>query len=108
MEIILSRDFAQKRKQFLDDDHFHSLLRVFSVNPEYGMPLSNSDGLRRARWDFCLLPDCGGVKIIYCWHAPTSKLFLLSIFPKEDQDNVNCMQAKELTEAVLKVFRYGK
>jgi len=47
----------------------------------------------------------GGIRIIYYWHKPTNRIYMLLAYPKSEQDDLTAEQARILLRLVKEEFR---
>ncbi|TBR44189.1 hypothetical protein CBF23_002355 [Marinomonas agarivorans] len=68
--------------------------------PDVGVLIRNSGGLRKMRWSLDSCSKRSGVRIIYYWMADKSQLYMLYIFSKNAQANLTLAQTKTLRQIV--------
>jgi hypothetical protein len=76
--------FARRRADYLDDLAFARLQTALLANPEAGLLVPDTGGLRKLRW-----PDAvrgkgkrGGLRIVYYYFRAGSQLWLFAIYGK--------------------------
>jgi len=100
MVIIETRMFTRQITELMPDDLYRALQEALWINPLLGSLIPGSGGLRKVRW---LLPGAGkrgGVRIIYYWYSPESRIYMLLAYAKSEQDNLTPRQLKILKSLV--------
>ena len=66
-------------------------------------------GVRKVRWSRSGTGKRGGVRAIYYFHDESMPLFLLTVYPKNQQDNLSAaeLRARKQTVSTLR-STYGK
>lgn len=92
--------FSKARAQHLSDEE----LRLFELhlldNPEVGDLIVGSGGCRKVRWKKQGSGKSGGVRIIYYYKTANARVFLLLLYPKNQQDNLSAQQKQALRKLI--------
>ena len=89
-----------ERSEFID---------FIARNPAAGDVIRGSGGVRKVRWSRAGMGKRGGARVIYYYHSELLPLFLLTVYPKSQRDNLTNAQValmSKVVEAILK--RYQK
>ena len=100
MEIIETPIFTRKIKGVLSDDEYSKLQWALVINPEAGVVIPGSRGLRKLRWIISGKGKRGGLRIIYYWYMRDEKIYMLFSYKKKEQDDLTSEQIKILNEYV--------
>lgn len=100
MEFIETKLFTKLIYGYLIDDEFSDLQIVLSCNPEIGDIMRNTGGLRKVRWKAKGKGKRGGIRIIYYWYKSANKIFLLTIFAKNEVSDLSARERKILKQLV--------
>ncbi|MBG7621572.1 toxin [Herbaspirillum sp. AP02] len=91
-----TRLFENCRSQYLSDDAYAELQKLMMSNPQAGKLIADSGGLRKLRF-----PDArrckgkrGGLRIIYYFWNGESQFWLLTIYGKDEMDDLTAEQRK--------------
>jgi mRNA-degrading endonuclease RelE of RelBE toxin-antitoxin system len=103
---IETREFTEWVTTFLADDEYAALQRELQVSPDRGDVIPGCDGLRKLR-----IRDPsrgkgkrGGARVIYL-HVPESdRIYLVTIYSKEQRDDLSAGQ-KKLYRQLVKVLK---
>ena len=74
------------------------------ADPESGVLIRGSGGLRKLRWAGSGRGKRGGLRVIYYWHVPGSTILLLLVYQKNEQDNITPAQLKLLKSIIETEF----
>ncbi len=105
MVIVETSIFTRRVIRLLDDESYRLLQTDLLHDPERGVLLRGSGGLRKLRW---ALPGRGkrsGVRIIYYWADAHGRLLMLLIYGKNEQDDLSAEQVRQLRQLVEREFR---
>lgn len=100
---IEASTFERIRDVYLDDDEYAELQQFLIEQPEAGMLVPGSGGVRKLRWARPGMGKRGGLRIIYFVQYRPNEFWMLSIYAKAKLDNVPTHILKQLLEA----FRDG-
>ncbi len=100
MEIIETPIFTKKIKDVLPDDEYSKLQWALVINPEAGVVIPGSSGLRKLRWVIPGRGKRGGLRIIYYWYMRDEKIYMLLPYKKSEQGDLTKEQIKILNEYV--------
>ena len=69
-------------------------------HPESGDLIKGSGGIRKIRWAIQGKGKSGGVRIIYYWHCLRNHIYLLTLYGKSEQANIDKATLKQITKAL--------
>ena len=105
MRIIETSVFTKRLMNLLLDEEYRKLQAEIVMNPEKGKLIVGSGGLRKIRWVIPGKGKSGGVRIIYYWAKAKEIILMLSIYSKNEQDDLSREQLKILKSLVQKEFK---
>ena len=95
--------FIREAGRLLSDKDRLELVEFLAENPESGVIMQGTGGVRKLRWRGSGRGKRGGVRIIYYWHAARSRVYLLFMYPKSVQDTLTPQQAEAIRKAVKEI-----
>lgn len=98
--IVETRVFTSRVIALLSDDDYSSLQLELLRRPAAGAVIPGSGGLRKLRWGMTGRGKRGGARIIYYWHAPSSRLLMLFAYPKNERTDLTAAQREALRKIV--------
>jgi mRNA-degrading endonuclease RelE of RelBE toxin-antitoxin system len=97
--------FTDLLSRSLDDDEYRALQVSLLLRPEQGPLIPGSGGLRKLRWAERHRGKRGGFRVIYFWHKPSARCYMLFLFKKNEQGDLTSAQVRVLGRVVREEFR---
>jgi hypothetical protein len=97
MKIIRTHVYAKRAKKLLSEQEIIAAEHEILHAPEAWPIVSGSGGIRKSRAAKGNTGKRGGVRIIYYYMATATRIYLLDIYAKNEQDTI--------TDASKKMFR---
>jgi len=92
--------FSGLLQEILPDDDYRSLQTALALRPEQGALIQGSGGLRKLRWALRGKGKRGGLRIIYYWDVAEDVIYLLYLYPKNQQEDLRPDQLKLLRRTI--------
>jgi len=107
--VVEGEPFPAKAAQVLNDEGRLEFIGFIASNPEAGDVMAGSGGVRKVRWSRSGTGKRGGVRVIYYFHDESMPLFLLTVYPKSQKDNLSAAELRAMKQTVS-ILRstYGK
>jgi hypothetical protein len=108
MTVVETREFQQRAATRMAEAERQDFITFIARQPEDGAIMVGTGGLRKSRWGVGSRGKSGGVRVIYYYHNPTLPLFLLTVFAKNERDNLAQRERHTLRQVVQAIVRtYG-
>jgi len=91
----------------MEDEHYRALQNTLLQTPEAGDLIPAGGGIRKMRHALPGRGKSGGVRVIYYWHVPGEKFYMLTLYPKSAKDNLTAGETAVLRELVKELKRHG-
>jgi mRNA-degrading endonuclease RelE of RelBE toxin-antitoxin system len=98
MEYIESPLFSKLIRSYLNDEEYAAFQWDLALHPEKGDLIPSSGGLRKIRWLGKGKGKRGGVRIIYYYKNREGQIWLLTIYAKNEDDNIPISILKKIKE----------
>jgi len=98
MEYIESPLFSKLIGSYLNDEEYAALQWDLALHPEKGDLIPSSGGLRKIRWLGKGKGKRGGLCIIYYYKNREGQIWLLTIYAKNEDDNIPISILKKIKE----------
>ena len=98
---VETKAFTAAAKARMRPQEVDALISVLAAEPEYGDLLQGTGGLRKVRFGVRGKGKRGSVRVVYYFYNETIPLFLLTVFAKNEKDNLS----KAERNALAKVAR---
>lgn len=93
----------QKKGNLLEED-FTSFLKDIAQNPEIGDVIPGTGGVRKTRLKSASKGKRGGFRVCYYYFVVKERIYLLSIYAKNEQEDLTTDEKKDL-KAVVAFFK---
>lgn len=101
-------EFRRQVKDLLDEDEQEKLITYLSIQPNAGVLIQGTGGVRKLRWARSGSGKSGGMRVIYFFYNETMPLFLLTVYAKNDKENLSKAERNELAivaQVLVKTYR---
>ena len=95
---IESSVFERVLPAYLDDDEYSELQQYLIKNPEAGVVVPGSGGVRKMRWARSGTGKRGGLRIIYFLRYRPNEFWMLTLYAKVRRENIPAHILKQLLE----------
>jgi mRNA-degrading endonuclease RelE of RelBE toxin-antitoxin system len=85
---IETKLFTRLFDEIFSDDDLAELQDFLRTNPEAGDIVPGSGGVRKMRWAMPGRGKRGGLRIIYYLRSKQGQIWLLTLYPKSETDNI--------------------
>ena len=92
--------FTKYIQQYFDDEVYHRFQNFLMENPDVGDVIKGTGGLRKVRWRAKEKGKRGGVRIIYYWVVNKQKIYLLTVYAKNEVSDLTASEKKLLKKIV--------
>ena len=96
MTVVETPGFLRDAASALTEPERQGLVAFLAANPEAGILMAETGGIRKLRWGTQGRGKRGGVRVIYYYHSETLPLFLLNVFAKNEQANLSKAERNQL------------
>jgi len=101
-----TRPFLTKVVRLLSEAEKAELITYLSVHPGAGVLIKGTGGIRKLRWARSGRGKSGGVRVVYYFHSLGIPLYLLTLFGKNEKDNLSMEEKKYLSRQVSELVKY--
>ena len=97
--------FTKLATDLISDDEYRKIQLALLLRPEAGKIIRGSGGLRKIRWKSGGSGKRGGLRLIYFWDVPEDRIYMLIIYKKAKQKDLNPTQLKILRNLVKELLK---
>jgi len=106
--IAEAEPFQRKVGRLLTDSEKAELIAYLAMQPNAGVLIQGTGGIRKLRWARSGGGKSGGVRVIYYYHNERMPLYLLTIFGKNEKANISMEEKKALSNAVKELVKHWR
>lgn len=103
MMFVETSIFAKHHESYLDDDEFRAFQEFLAERPKAGDVVRATGGLRKVRWKARGKGKRGGVRVIYLLRTALNRIYLVTIYGKDVQDDLGPRERKVLRALVKEI-----
>ena len=92
--------YARKSEELLFEEERICIVDFLSSNPKSGKLIRGTGGIRKLRWAREGTGKSGGVRIIYYFHSERMPLWLLTLYAKNEREDLSADHRKILCRLV--------
>jgi len=104
-DFLETHPFTRRIRDLISDDEYRIIQLALGFRPDQGVIIPGTRGIRKLRWSQEGRGKRGGIRIIYYWHKPTNRIYMLLAYPKSKQDDLTAAQNRILSRLVKEEFR---
>lgn len=108
LEFIETPLFTKQRIELFTEDEYQAFQTELIQNSSAGVIMRDTGGCRKIRFATGNKGKSGGVRIIYYRQEPGGRIWLFTVYPKNQKDNLSNSEKSQLKAAVgmIKGDRY--
>jgi mRNA-degrading endonuclease RelE of RelBE toxin-antitoxin system len=95
--IIEFPSFLSRIGKCISIDERDEFIDFLAKNPDAGVEITGTGGVRKIRWGSHGKGKRGGVRIIYYFYNESAPVFLLAVYGKGEQENLTSEQKKQIS-----------
>lgn len=99
-EFIETPFFTKAVLHYLDDDEYARLQVHLNGNPETGVVVPGSGGVRKLRWALAGRGKRGGLRVIYYLRRKQEQIWMLTLYGKSVRENIPANLLRQMKEAI--------
>ena len=96
MEFRESRAFSKRVEDALSAEEYRALQLHLVARPNAGQVIPRTGGIRKLRWSVGRRGKRGGVRVIYFWYVAEERIYLLTLYAKNEKDDLSAVEQRVL------------
>lgn len=93
-------EYIRQAEKLMSVAERQDVLHYLAAHPKSGDLIEGAGGIRKLRWGRGGRGKSGGVRVIYYYHSELMPLYLLTLFAKNEQDNLSKAERNDLAKLV--------
>jgi hypothetical protein len=94
--------------RILGERSHQQLVDFLGLNPEAGVIVPGTGGVRKLRWAVPGRGKRGGARVIYYFHSETLPILALAIYAKNEKVNISSEERKQMKAQVHAYVRFHR
>jgi len=99
-EFIETPFFTKALSHYLEDDEYARLQNYLNEQPEAGVIVPGSGGVRKLRWGSEGRGKRGGLRVIYYLRSARGELWMLTIYGKNVREDIPARTLRQMKENI--------
>ncbi len=92
--------FTRLVQEYLSDDEYAELQQALLANPESGVVIPRSGGIRKLRWGVAGRGKRGGIRVIHFLRTRQGQIWMLTLYPKNVAENIPAHVLKQIKDEI--------
>ena len=107
--VVETKAFTAAAKGRMKPQEIDALIDILAAEPERGVLIQGTGGLRKIRFGVGGKGKRGSVRVVYSFYNETMPVFLLTVFAKNEKDNLSHAERNALAKVARSLReRYGE
>lgn len=100
ISFVETKLFTRLVQKYLSDDEYFELQQALLANPEAGVVIPRSGGIRKLRWGVAGRGKSGGIRVIYFLRTRQGQIWMLTLYPKNVAENIPAHVLKPIKDEI--------
>jgi hypothetical protein len=92
--VFATKQYEREAKRLLDRAEIAAMETSIAADPEAHPVVTGTGGIRKARWARQGKGKSGGVRVIYYFWSADNEVYMLFVYAKKDQDDLDADSRK--------------
>lgn len=93
-------EYIRQAAKLLTAREQQDVLSYLAAHPKAGDLIEGTGGIRKLRWGRGGHGKSGGVRVVYYYHSELMPLYLITLFSKNEQENLSKAERNDLAKLV--------
>lgn len=102
------QEYIKRAQKLLSEYDRDEIVNYLAVHPKAGPVMPGTGGIRKLRWRRQGTGKIGGVRIIYYFHDERMPLYLLTVFGKNEKDNMSHRERNDCAKLISTLVDYWR
>ncbi len=106
--VVETQEFQRRAATRMSEQERQDFITFIASAPENGALMRGTGGVRKSRWGAGSRGKNGGVRVIYYYYNASLPIFLLTVFAKNERDNLSQAERnllKQLTSDLVLTYQ---
>jgi hypothetical protein len=108
ISVVETRSYQARAQKLLTREEQDQVIEMIARDPTCGVIVKGTGGVRKVRVAIGERGKSGGVRVVYFFHSPEVPTFLLTLFAKNEKDNLSMAERNQLAAFVEELKKHFK
>jgi hypothetical protein len=108
ISVVETRSYQARAEKLLTQEEQERVIEMIARDPTCGVILKGTGGIRKDRVAVGGRGKSGGVRVVYFFHDEDVPTFLLTLFAKNEKDNLSTAERNQLAAFVGELKKHFK
>jgi hypothetical protein len=90
--------FTSLVSEYLTEEEYREMQNYLLVRPDAGALIRGGGGIRKLHWARTGMGKSGGVRTLYYWAKSQEEIYLLTMYSKNEQENIDPATLKRIAK----------
>ncbi|MGC1648078.1 MAG: type II toxin-antitoxin system RelE/ParE family toxin [Candidatus Sulfotelmatobacter sp.] len=106
---VETRTYLAIANKLFSEEERADIVALVAADPECGDVIRGTGGFRKVRAARKEMGKRGGARVVDIWRSERSPVFLITVFPKNEKENLSMAERNELRKRADSIFEtYGR
>ena len=108
ISVVETRSYQARAQKLLTQEEQERVIEMIARDPTCGVLMKGTGGVRKVRVAIGKRGKSGGVRVVYFFHSEDVPTFLLTLFAKNEKDNLSMAERNQLAAFVTELKKHFK
>ena len=108
ISVVETRSYQARVQKLLTQEEQERVIEMIARDPTCGVIMKGTGGVRKVRVAIGERGKSGGIRVVYFFHSEDVPTFLLTLFAKNEEDNLSMAERNQLAAFVEELKRHFK
>ena len=100
ISFVETKLFTRLVRELLSDDEYALLQQALIDDPEAGVVIPGSGGVRKVRWGISGRGKRGGLRVIYYLRTRQGQIWMLTLYPKNVAESIPANVLRQIKDEI--------
>jgi hypothetical protein len=100
ISFVETKLFTRLVQEYLSDDEYSKLQQALVSDPEAGVVIRGSGGVRKLRWGVAGRGKSGGIRVIYFLRTKQGQIWMITLYAKNVAESISASVLKQIKDEI--------